>query len=32
MDEEDDVLQQLKEKMELFFKNNKVLEKKEDLD
>ena len=28
MDEEDDVLQQLKEKMELFFKNNKVLEKK----
>ena len=32
MDNEDDFLQELKKKMEDYFKNNKVLEKKEDLD
>lgn len=32
MAEEDEVLQELKSKMEEFFKKNKVLEKKEDLD
>ena len=30
--EEDDVLQELKAKMEEFFKNNKSIEKREDLD
>ena len=32
MEEEDNVLEELKTKMEEYFKNNKVIEKKEDLD